>query len=148
MIIEIDKLKQIGGSADFEFNYNAPDDLLSSLQNAEFSGGVKVFVHAELNGSDLFADIVIDYRIKGECARCLDIAFADVNYPLSAKFSLCPDEDEFVYKGGKVDLHKCIDEAILLSLPTVMYCKEDCKGLCPVCGANLNKRDCGHNINK
>ena len=35
---------------------------------------------------------------------------------------------------------------ILLELPSVVYCREDCKGLCPVCGANLNEKDCGCNL--
>ena len=34
--------------------------------------------------------------------------------------------------------------AIIMDMPMVIYCKDDCKGLCPVCVANLNHGDCGH----
>jgi len=37
---------------------------------------------------------------------------------------------------------------VILSVPMKPLCKEDCKGLCPVCGANLNYEDCGHTQEK
>ena len=33
---------------------------------------------------------------------------------------------------------------LLMETPFVVLCREDCKGLCPVCGENLNEHDCGH----
>jgi uncharacterized protein len=54
------------------------------------------------------------------------------------------DEDmevDFV-KGDAVDLSDVIREQIYLSLPMRSVCKENCRGLCPVCGANLNETSC------
>jgi uncharacterized protein len=54
------------------------------------------------------------------------------------------DEDmevDFV-KGDAVDLSDVIREQIYLSLPMRSICKENCRGLCPVCGANLNETSC------
>lgn len=41
------------------------------------------------------------------------------------------------------DLDELLREDILLSLPTKVLCKSDCKGLCPMCGADLNNGPCG-----
>ena len=145
MIIDIVKIKQEGlKSKEFQFDYNVPDDLILSLPQASFNGVCNVSAFIELEGRDVFADITLNYQIKGQCSRCLEKAIKDVNYCFNAKFSLFPEEDEYLYKGGKVDLTDCVKEAILLSQPSVIYCKDDCKGLCPICGANLNVSDCGH----
>ena len=42
-----------------------------------------------------------------------------------------------------IDLAEPIFAAILMETPYVVLCREDCKGLCPHCGANLNEGDCG-----
>jgi uncharacterized protein len=53
------------------------------------------------------------------------------------------DAEEDTYSGKVVDLDPIVREQILLALPGYPVCDEGCKGLCPVCGANLNERDCG-----
>lgn len=149
MIIDVLKLKQEGKeSCDFAFEYNAENGKLG-LPNAEFSGAVKVNGTAEVEGKDLYISFTVSYQIKGECSRCLEPATAMVEYPFEATFSLFPGEDVFLYKSGKADITPAVDEAILLSQPSVIYCKSDCKGLCPECGANLNQCDCAHgNLSK
>ncbi len=47
-----------------------------------------------------------------------------------------------VYEGDAVDLDELVREQILLALPTRTLCREECKGLCPECGANLNAGEC------
>ena len=54
--------------------------------------------------------------------------------------------DFIVVSGNQLDLDGLATSDILLELPSVVYCREDCKGLCPVCGANLNEKDCGCNL--
>ncbi len=44
--------------------------------------------------------------------------------------------------GEHVDLDDLVREQILLALPTRQLCRDDCKGLCPTCGANLNQTTC------
>lgn len=53
--------------------------------------------------------------------------------------------DEDVYEGDEVDLWPLVREQILLALDDYPLCKEDCEGLCVVCGADLNAGDCGCN---
>jgi uncharacterized protein len=51
-------------------------------------------------------------------------------------------EQEF-YEEGRIDLFSPARDLILLSLPQVILCRQDCAGLCPVCGTNLNENKCG-----
>ena len=43
-----------------------------------------------------------------------------------------------------IDLSEALDTSLIMETPFVVLCKPDCKGLCPVCGENLNEVDCGH----
>jgi uncharacterized protein len=55
------------------------------------------------------------------------------------------DSDELVvafYRGGVIDLDDLVREQIELSLPMTRLCREECKGLCPNCKANLNSGEC------
>jgi uncharacterized protein len=47
-----------------------------------------------------------------------------------------------VLQGDELDLNELAREQILLSLPEQMFCREDCRGLCPACGKDLNDGEC------
>ncbi len=50
--------------------------------------------------------------------------------------------DQELFDGKKIDLDPIVREQVLLALPMDAVCSEDCKGLCPVCGQNLNEKNC------
>jgi uncharacterized protein len=95
-------------------------------------------------------------RLAGECCRCL----APVEQELEADLQLllqrqpfsgeereavaADDEDIEILNPGavQVDLRERLREAVLLDLPLRVYCREDCRGLCPQCGHNLNSGPC------
>lgn len=54
------------------------------------------------------------------------------------------DADAYVIEDEHVDLEPMARDAIVLALPLNPLCREDCKGLCPTCGADRNETDCGH----
>jgi uncharacterized protein len=97
--------------------------------------------------------------IQGEvalyCTRCakpltrhLEITFEDVFVDAAAETAekeievAGPALDEQLVTGSSIDLTEIIREQILLDLPEQVLCKEDCKGLCPECGADRNLLDC------
>lgn len=95
-------------------------------------------------------------EVKGKmcvhCARCqkpLTVAFS---FPISevlvredAEFS---EEDEvLVYSGNEIDLTEAIIDSFLMSVSSKYLCKEDCKGLCPKCGTDLNESSCDCDLN-
>lgn len=79
------------------------------------------------------------------CSRCLE----NFNYPLEVevheKFSKefnDEDNDIIIIHSDKVNFSPIIETNIILSLPMKKLCNEDCKGLCSVCGTNLNHSTC------
>ncbi|MGV3621569.1 MAG: YceD family protein [Archangium sp.] len=52
------------------------------------------------------------------------------------------------FDGKTIDLDPVVREQVLLALPVSVVCREDCKGLCPTCGQDLNEQDCGHGKTK
>jgi uncharacterized protein len=65
----------------------------------------------------------------------------------AASFEL--DEiDAEPFDGKTIDLDPIVREQVLLALPVTVLCREDCKGLCPTCGQDLNEKDCGHSEKK
>jgi uncharacterized protein len=104
-----------------------------------------------------------DIRLAGElhttlqmaCARCLD----PVIQPVTREFDLlyrplgtdagreelsvtAAEAEVGYYQGEGLQLEEALREQVLLSLPLKVVCREDCKGLCPHCGANLNQQQC------
>ena len=51
--------------------------------------------------------------------------------------------DISMLEGTSIDLDEIIYTNLFLNLPSKQLCSDDCKGLCPICGGNLNKTDCG-----
>ena len=67
--------------------------------------------------------------------------------PLEAKLDTIFDlneakDDSLTLENGKIDLIRTAYDALSLEVPMVILCKEDCKGICPDCGVNLNNEDC------
>jgi uncharacterized protein len=107
--------------------------------------------------------IVKDIRLEGSlaarvelaCARCLEPVLQDVNHkfdllyrPLGAdagkeELSVTAVEAEVgYYQGEGLLLEDVLQEQVLLALPLKAICRDDCKGLCPHCGKNLNAEQC------
>lgn len=87
--------------------------------------------------------------VDTECRRCLADVRAPVAEDVYLLFAESGDEeadDSDVYmldpRTAEVDLRPAIREQWLLSVPAFALCREDCKGLCPECGADLNQGPC------
>jgi uncharacterized metal-binding protein YceD (DUF177 family) len=79
----------------------------------------------------------------GEVNLHLDYVEGEDPYLKSENVELTPhDADKVYYRGPQIDLAIGIREAIILSQPIMQLCKDDCRGLCPVCGINLNTGTC------
>ena len=82
-----------------------------------------------------------------KCDLCLEKFTSDIKLGLEEIFSnSVPENDEKEYwpvTDKAIDLRPAVEANILLNMPMKAVCSENCKGLCPVCGKNLNKGDCG-----
>jgi uncharacterized protein len=87
-----------------------------------------------------------DTALAGPCMRCLesaghrvDVDAREVDQPGDVEELSSPYLDE-----GQLDVGGWARDALALALPTQIVCSEDCRGLCPICGENLNTADPGH----
>ena len=86
-------------------------------------------------------------KFSALCARCAETA----NSELSLSFEKCvatgdvsKDNDDYIFpEDTKLDITAPLFEEMLLEMPSKILCREDCRGLCPRCGKNLNEGDCG-----
>ncbi|MBA3652878.1 MAG: DUF177 domain-containing protein [Actinobacteria bacterium] len=82
---------------------------------------------------------------SGECRRCLGPATGTVMAEVRELFERGSDgEETYPLAGDQIDVGPLVRDAVLLELPLAPLCREACAGLCPDCGANRNKVDCGH----
>ena len=87
-------------------------------------------------------------RLHGPCYRCLNDAVLDV--PISAREyqATSPGESDELktpyVANDQLDLSGWARDALVLALPDKILCREDCAGLCPVCGADLNHQPHEH----
>lgn len=102
----------------------------------------------------------VESRVRLACSRCLT-EFED---PLAGRFALTfarelpevtdeagSEEVELnaeemgliLFHGEEIDLGEAIAEQVIMALPMRPLCREECRGLCSQCGANLNEADCG-----
>ncbi len=85
-----------------------------------------------------------------ECVRCLDMFIQSLGWSVTDLYAFdrrnITESGLLVPEDGQIDLEPLLREYALLEFPISPVCKPDCKGLCPVCGENLNKTDCGHRL--
>lgn len=91
----------------------------------------------DLDMLKLIADV--NYSYGGQCDRCLDDVKKEEEFTLVKQYDI--KEIESSDKEG-IDLEETVKEQILLNMPSKVLCKDDCLGLCPECGINLNKESC------
>ena len=99
----------------------------------------------------LLAGIDVNAVIEAECARCLKPVSLEISgklmYLYCSQDPQTINDDEFMpvdvdYFGRVLDIMPQIEESIYTLIPTKILCREDCKGLCPNCGADLNEGEC------
>ena len=77
------------------------------------------------------------------CMRCLTEWDGLVRVDAEQYFGSIPDEDGYAIVDKQIDVLGPAQDELALALPTVPLCKEDCLGLCPTCGTDLNSEPCG-----
>lgn len=99
------------------------------------------------NGQSLTLEANVSGRMVTECARCLDEVEADVEFSVHEFLSqreegADEDEDIILFDGYEIELDDIIADHFLMNISGRYLCSDDCKGLCPVCGQNLNHGEC------
>ena len=128
----------VGYSREFPFEVDSlhlpPDLIVNNLQG---------FARVSRTSQGLLVQVQMHAYTPAECVRCLkefsqllEIDFTDL-YAFSP--NSVAESGLILPETGKIDLAPTVREEMLLAAPISPVCKPDCKGLCPVCGENLNE---------
>lgn len=104
-------------------------------------------VDVELRLESLTDGIVVNGRVSapwhGICRRCAGPAEGRVDGDVHELYQeVVTDPDAFPLEGDQLDLEPMVREVLLLDAPATPLCRDDCAGLCPQCGADLNTGSC------
>ena len=162
LILHVEQLKEKEFANEFEENPQVFPIIAEMIKNreCEFLKPLNIRLKAfrirelfEVRGS-------FRTRMRLPCSRCLK----DFDTPLASDFELTytkevpglmdvfEDEDielrveeigMIYFKGEEINLQQGIQEQVVMAFPLQPLCDENCKGLCPKCGSDLNQGDCG-----
>ena len=130
--LPVELVKQIDTVKDYP-------DVVEFVEPVKIEGTLK-------NEDDIF---VLDAKgttaVTLQCSRCLAPIRKELCFEIKERFAHTGREDEETetFTGDQIDLADFVKRGIIGELPMKALCREDCKGLCPVCGKDLNEGDCG-----
>ncbi len=147
MLIDLQSLleggcERVSLDESFDFSAQALDGVFPFTTPVRVRGDIVnragiVTMHAAAEGTMRFV-----------CDRCAATAERQLCVPMEhilvSELQSEDDADRYILvSDGKLDLSQLTLEDVFLSLPSKLLCSEDCKGICPQCGKNLNEGPCG-----
>lgn len=145
MFIELEPIfNNIGETISFDF----PLNLSECEYNCVFPFKTPVMVKGVVKNTAGVVELNMETEIvyDGQCDRCADSIKKEYKYSFEHTLvsSLNNEENDelMLIEDMHFEIDPLITEDIFLSLPTKILCSDDCKGLCPQCGTNLNKNSC------
>jgi uncharacterized protein len=155
MIIDLNALGKRSKSVDTEI---APNEIDLELENVRTVAPIRL--QCDVDRGDFRTSVTgkIEAKLEIDCTRCLEAVQVPLEFDFNAEFV---DAEHFGSSGEheidlkdlsadalpseRLDLNELAREQILLNLPEQVFCQEDCKGLCEICGGNRNLKDCSCN---
>lgn len=124
------------------------------LSSLEFMGEDFIFtkplqmvgtIHNNSKNLELEAEVKGEMQVR--CARCAKEFTTAVSFPVSEILiredgEISPDSDVVIFSGYTVDLTEIVVNNFFMNVEGRYLCKEDCKGLCHICGCDLNESEC------
>jgi DUF177 domain-containing protein len=139
------------------------DDLALGPEDVRIPGGLAMSVKAVKAGTTVHVTGTLSGTARRQCVRCLkeydDALWLPVvgEYQQDTDLKSKPssressersggdedtDDESYVYAGEEIALTDMLREHVILAEPMQPLCHDDCRGLCPVCGQDLNVRRC------
>jgi len=157
--ISLEEIPEEGAlSVDFLESESELNKLFGKGKDGDFSfdSPAKGSFRLSRKGEAVFVGLNIEGIARARCSHCLAVFEQQID--ISSNVSLFPEEteeetkeldlsreevDKNFYAGNSIDLEELLCEEIALFLPFNPRCSDNCKGLCPSCGKNLNEGKCG-----
>ena len=132
-----------------EFQAPAPGDLGVGMIGVPPGSRLDLQLRLESVMEGVLVSGTVTGPLAGECGRCLDPVTSSLEVDLQELYAYPEsgaDEEDGVSRleGDYLDLEPALRDAVVLALPLTPLCREDCGGLCAVCGAKRDDVDCGH----
>jgi len=128
-----------------------PEDIALEAEGICFISPVNARLKLFKQRDTVFVNAELSVAFELECARCLSPVRRILEGTLESQYSPLPKtawelQDDIgigYYSDEYIDLADDFRESLLLELPVRVVCSENCRGLCPRCGQNLNEKECG-----
>lgn len=168
LLLNVDALEEATQPLEADLSREFLDSALRADPPTEFhaAGAASLEGRVTKMGRKVLVQARSTAKLKGQCKRCLRPVSLEEQLDLvrtwvpaeeahaggrrekkrgeEIEASFDPETvDEEAYAGKEIDLSSAVREQILLSVPASPLCREDCKGLCPSCGRDLNEGECG-----
>lgn len=153
MHIEVDRLTEAGESLAHTY---APEELQLDDERLRLADHARVSVYASRKGEQVRLRGNLSASVEAHCDRCLRPILAPIKVEFDTSYVPAEavrgeiestelqenDLDVSFYEGQSINVDDLMREQVLLALPIRLLCRENCRGLCAVCGADLNEETC------
>ena len=151
MQLAVDKLLKDTGSGLSHVFRPKPSEL--AFEGIEFSKKpISVSVELQNMGAGIIGDLQVECELSLECSRCVERSALGISAVRQVEYLVNPTPESleaemdgwFVsqYNGETIVFDEDVRQMLLLAMPMRFVCREDCRGLCPGCGSNLNSGTC------
>ncbi len=148
LVLDLTSLRTGSNRGVFEIDMTVPDWRLDEEIRPRGTGRLELEVN--YRERSVIVRGRLDARFGIPCSRCLEDASFAVTEEVFAVYSMDDSLDadtpavRIPRSGRQVSILDAVREAVILSVPGKTLCRDDCRGICIVCGANLNSTRCGH----
>ncbi|MBJ6363336.1 YceD family protein [Paenibacillus sp. GCM10012307] len=149
MLLKMQDVLTKGIKVPFHTSMNV-DELLRNNKDVRGASPVTVELSSHAEDKVVVVEGKLELDVELSCSRCLEPTREHLSIPFYEKFQTSAtyeerpeNEDIIPVEEDKLNLTPYVEESVLLYMPFVPLCKEDCQGLCPQCGSNRNEKECG-----
>ncbi len=132
MKIKVDRISPQGLQVEEQIS---PDALGLAEGDIRLKDALKVRAQVSRVSDEIFVDLQLDGDLVMTCSRCLEEIQLPLHKQTQHEYSF--DKTQLV-----IDLIPDIRDDLILDFPIQPLCSQECKGLCPQCGADRNKKNC------
>jgi len=153
MLLDLSQLRGDGEHLDRRYE---PDVFALDAEDFRLAGPVHLVADVRKDARKVRLTGRLEATLECNCSRCLEPFEVPVEAALDSVFLPAAEnagEDErevgeedlgiSFYRDEQIDLGDVMREHFILAVPMKPLCRESCRGLCPVCGVNRNREDCG-----
>ena len=143
MILDLSQvLTNVGASLDVDENLILCDVEING-QNIHFTEPVSAKGTVKNISGVLYLELKCKATFETQCSRCLDTICEELEFEVNERLAKSDiDDDVLIIDSYEFDLDETVIKSFGLELPINYMCSDNCRGLCHVCGCNLNHQNC------